>query len=85
MTRPVAIIDFETTGLSPLQGDRATEIDLRRFVLSAEIDDPGVLRLRLLIDPRGSARPEEILESLGLHDLLSLGAVLIRSDVELAP
>ena len=26
MTRPVAIIDFETTGLSPLQGDRATEI-----------------------------------------------------------
>lgn len=65
--------------------DRATEIDLRRFVLSAEIDDPGVLRLRLMIDPGGSARPEEILETLGLHDLLSLGAVLIRSDVELAP
>ncbi len=26
MTTPVAVIDFETTGLSPLQGDRATEV-----------------------------------------------------------
>ena len=26
MTGPIAVIDFETTGLSPTQGDRATEI-----------------------------------------------------------
>lgn len=64
---------------------RSIELDLRAFVLDAELDPKGVLRLRLKITPEGSARPEEVIEALGLRDLLDEGAVLVRSDVELAP
>ncbi len=31
----------------------------------------------------GSARPEEVVEALGLRDLLASGAILVRTDVEL--
>jgi hypothetical protein len=33
----------------------------------------------------GSARPEEVIESLGLRDLLERGVILVRTEVELAP
>jgi radical SAM-linked protein len=64
--------------------DRARElvIDLRPFVLGAELTDEGLLRARLKVCPDGSARPEELLESLGLRDLLDQGALLVRSEVE---
>lgn len=65
--------------------DRTVEVDLRPFILSASIDHEGVFCLRLKMDPAGSARPEEVLETLGLRDLLATGAVLVRTDVELAP
>jgi radical SAM-linked protein len=65
--------------------DRDREIDLRPFVSNAEVDDQGTtLSFRLKIDPGGSARPEEVVETLGLRDLLGDGAVLVRSDLELA-
>jgi radical SAM-linked protein len=64
--------------------DREFLIDLRPFVLAAELTDEGMLRARLKVSPGGSARPEELLESLGLHDLLDQGAVLARTHVELA-
>jgi radical SAM-linked protein len=66
------------------EGRAAVEIDLRSFVLEAEIDDHGSLQLRMKIAPDRSARPEEVIESLGLKDLLEQGAFLIRTDVELA-
>ena len=44
----------------------------------------GALRLRLKVEPSGSARPEEVLEVLGLRDLLADGAILARTDVALA-
>jgi radical SAM-linked protein len=65
--------------------DRDVAIDLRPFVLGAEIDPLGVLRFRLKMTPGGSARPDEVLDALGLRDLLERGAVLVRTDVELAP
>ncbi len=64
--------------------NRSVEIDLRPFVLGAEIDPDGFLRFSLKIDPGGSARPEEVVEALGLRDLLAQGAVLVRADIELA-
>jgi radical SAM-linked protein len=65
--------------------DRTVEIDLRPFVLGADLDDGGVLRLRLKMTPSGSsARPEEVVDTLGLRDLLETGVVLARTDVELA-
>jgi radical SAM-linked protein len=64
---------------------RTVELDLRPFVLAAELGDDGTLRLRLRVAPDGSARPEEVLEALGLRDLLDTGAVLARTEVELAP
>ena len=65
------------------KADRETTIDLRAFVLDAELDPTGVLSFRLKIQPSGSARPEELLEALRLHDLLTQGSILIRTDMEL--
>jgi len=64
--------------------DREQTIDLRPFLLTAELTDEGVLRARLKVGSDGSARPEELLECLGLRDLLDEGAVLVRTRVELA-
>ena len=59
--------------------ERAQTIDLRPFVLDAELTDEGMLRARLKVSPDGSARPEELLEGLGLRDLLDQGAVLVAN------
>lgn len=61
------------------------ERDLRPFVLDARTAADGLLRFSLKIDPGGSARPEEVLEALGLRDLLARGCVLVRTDIGLAP
>lgn len=65
--------------------DRIVEIDLKSFLLNATLDADGTLRFDLRVDPGGSARPEEIVDALGLRGLLDQGAVLVRNDVELAP
>lgn len=65
--------------------DRTVDIDLRPFLLDAALGAGGTLRFGLRVDPGGSARPEEIVEALGLRGLLDRGAVLVRTDVELAP
>jgi len=63
--------------------NRDVAVDLRPFLLDAELDGSGALRFRLKIDPGGSARPEELIEAFGLRDLLGHGAVLVRTDMEL--
>ncbi len=63
--------------------DRTVDVDLRPFLLGAEIDPEGVLRFRMKITPSGSARPAKIVEALGLRDLLESGSYLIRTEVEL--
>lgn len=65
--------------------DRDVNLDLRPFVLDAEIEPTGILSYQLKICPNGSARPEELVDALGLRDLLSQGAVIARSDLVLAP
>lgn len=65
-------------------GRPAAEFDLRPFILSAEVDAEGTLLLKMKMTPDGSARPEEVLDILGLHDLLEHGGILARTDVELA-
>ena len=76
----------DAAGPTPGTGPTATvAIDLRPFVLEAELDPLGVLRFRLKMTPDGSARPEEVIDALGLRDLLGQGAVLVRTEVELAP
>jgi radical SAM-linked protein len=64
---------------------RTIELDLRAFVLGAELDPEGTLRFRLKMTSSGSARPEEVLEALGVRDLLGHGAVLTRTGVLLGP
>lgn len=81
-----AVADLLSRGACPYtrhRPDRTVEIDLRPFVLEAALAEGGDLVLRMKISPEGSARPEEVLDALGLKDLLSRGAVLIRDDVEL--
>ncbi|WZO95842.1 TIGR03936 family radical SAM-associated protein [Isosphaeraceae bacterium EP7] len=65
--------------------DRDIEADLRPFVLGAELDPEGTLQIHLKMTPSGSARPEEVLDALGLRDLLGSGGVLVRTDMDLAP
>lgn len=64
--------------------DRTVELDLRPFVLDAAVLPQGVLRFRMRIAPNGSARAEEVVDALGLRDLLGQGSVLARTKVELA-
>lgn len=64
---------------------RDVPIDLRPFLLDAELDEAGALWFRMSINPNGSARPEEVIEALGLRDLLGQGSILIRSEMELVP
>ncbi len=64
--------------------DRSVEIDLRPFLLDLSVEPAdSTLRLRLKVEPSGSARPEEVLSLLGLDDLLGGGVVLGRTDVHL--
>ena len=63
--------------------NRESTFDLRPHLIAAELTDLGLLRFRLKVSPDGSARPEEVLEALALHDLLERGAFLTRTDVEL--
>jgi len=63
--------------------DRTVEVDLRPFLLDAGLAPDGALQFRLKMTPGGSARPEEVVDTLGLRDLLARGAVLARTDVEL--
>lgn len=65
--------------------DRDVAVDLRPFLLDADLGAAGTLRFRLKINPGGSARPEELLEALGLRDLLGRGPVLVRTEMELVP
>lgn len=65
--------------------DRTVAIDLRPFLLEAELDTLGILRFRMKMLPSGSARPEEFIDALGLRDLLGQGSVLVRTEVELVP
>ena len=48
--------------------DREQTFDLRPHVIAAELSDDGMLRFRLAVSPDGSARPEDVLEALRLHD-----------------
>lgn len=65
------------------RADRESELDLRPHVLSAGLADDGVLRFRLAVEPGGSARPEDLLDTLALRDLLDQGVFLTRVDVEI--
>ena len=83
-----AVADLLSRGSVPYtrhRPDRTVELDLRPFVLGAGLAPDGTLDLRMKIAPDGSARPEEVIDALGLKDLTARGAVLVRVDVELHP
>lgn len=63
--------------------DRTVALDLRPFLIDAALTDRGSLEFRVKVSPAGSVRGEEVVEALGLSDLLERGAVLVRTDVEL--
>ncbi len=59
----------------------------RRFDLRPYVQDLRVvedrLEMALWVTPHGSARPDEIVNVLGISDRLDAGAVLVRTDLEL--
>lgn len=84
LARFLASTDWPYTRHRP-DRDRDVAVDLRPFVLDAGFEQAGALRFRMKISPNGSARPEELIDALGLRDLLGQGSVLIRTEMELAP
>lgn len=58
-------------------------VDVRPFVLALRLNG-NVLEMQLRVAPDGSARAEEVLEALGLHDVLFNGGVLERTRLVLA-
>ena len=64
--------------------DRVITIDLRSLVASVALDEQGRLRFRLTHDGGAAARPEELLDTLGLGDLTASGVHLARVDLEIA-
>jgi radical SAM-linked protein len=57
--------------------------DLRPFLADLRLL-PDALEMDLRVTPRGSARPEEVLDVLGLGDPVASGAVVERTRLELA-
>jgi radical SAM-linked protein len=57
--------------------------DLRPFLTGLRLL-PDALEMDLLVTPQGMARPEEVLAVLGLSELLTSGAVVERTRLELA-
>lgn len=58
-------------------------LDLRPFVAALEAQ-ADALTMALWITPHGAARPEEVAQALGLQAALDAGAILERTDLELA-
>ncbi len=85
LARLAAFMATETWPYTRQRPDRTFTIDLRPFVLDAELEPSGVLRFRMKISPSGSARPEEVIDALELRDVLGQGSVLVRTEVELVP
>src|SRR5262249_41232289 len=65
-TRLTSLLDTAQWLYTRRRGDREVTFDLRSFVLGAELDPLGVLRFRMKMTPNGSARPEEVIHTLGL-------------------
>jgi radical SAM-linked protein len=78
-----AFLESETWPLLRRRPSGESTFDLRPHVVAAELPEDGLLRFRLKVAPDGSARPEEVLEALGLRELLDGGTILTRTNVEL--
>jgi radical SAM-linked protein len=62
------------------------QVDIRPFLADlrlAQIADSLALEIDLWFSPAGTARPEEVLRLLALHDLIEAGTILERSRLEL--
>jgi hypothetical protein len=58
------------------------QINLRPYVRAIHLREDAV-ELDLWVGPYGTARPEEVLQQLGLADVLEQGAILHRTRLEL--
>jgi radical SAM-linked protein len=61
----------------------ARRLDIRPFVAALTASESS-LEMSLWVTPYGAVRPDEIVRALGLDALLDAGAVLERTDLELA-
>jgi radical SAM-linked protein len=79
--RMTALLDQPTCWVERKRPQRR-KLDLRPYLETLRLHD-GALEIDLAVTPGGTARPEEVLEVLGLGDLVASGAVVARTSVEL--
>src|SRR5947207_10733006 len=79
--RIAAVLESSTCWLERKR-PRRRQIDVRPYLHGLHLQD-GALEIDLLVTPTGTARPEEVLELLGLRDLLENGAIVERVRLEL--
>jgi len=61
---------------------QAKRIDIRPYVLQLQLSNNGLL-MTLKVTPTGAARAEEVLQALGVAELLMNGSVLERTELKL--
>ncbi len=77
------LIDWQSDASHAVdRGNGRKPVELGNFVERLELAD-GVLRMQIRVTRQGTARPRELLESLGLEDLEQRGIYLTRTAVEL--
>jgi radical SAM-linked protein len=69
----------------PIRRDGRNEpIDLKTTLFDLAVD-ADVLRMRMRVVNQAAARPQDVIEALGLADLVDEGCFLTRTEVRLAP
>jgi radical SAM-linked protein len=71
-----------------LRTRRGKAYDLRPLILSLRVDDSGTLLAELAIDQRGTGRPDELVEALGIDPTTTTGhrmAIALRATPAEAP
>jgi radical SAM-linked protein len=77
-----SLLESQSWTLTRKRPQRESLFDLRPHLISADLASDGLLRFRLKVASDGSARPEELLEALGLRELLDHGTVLSRTSLD---
>jgi len=80
--KAAAFLEAENWPVQRDRKERSKTIDIRPYVLALAVGD-GQLQMQLRVTPSGTVRPSEVLQAVGIGEVLSEGKVLTRTQVTL--